>query len=139
MTEQAVIYEAGQEHGSKRCIDPDGSVYEGSWQNGLKSGYGIITYTTKYRCSRKRRWGVPFGSDGSRNYEKHKFEGNFENGMKNGVGILYMENGYTIHGNWVDDMIYGEATIVDDKGSKTECVFYKNSKIQLSGTESESR
>jgi len=30
------------QHGSGRVIQSDGTVYEGRWENGLASGYGML-------------------------------------------------------------------------------------------------
>ena len=89
-------------------------------------------------CIDSSKINVCFGTDAARSLPKRKFEGNFVNGMKNGLGILYMGYGYVLHANWVNDMIHGEVQIVMKDGSKIDCLFYKNSKIQLSGIEGES-
>jgi len=81
---------------------------------------------------------IPFPLNGAISSTEHKFEPNFMNRIKNGSGILYIQNGYVLHPNWIDDIIHSQAKIDYKKPSKTDCLFYKNSKIELSATEDQS-
>jgi hypothetical protein len=117
----------GSKHGTGRSIVP-GSVYEGNWEAGKRSGRGTITYSNGYRyvgewkndlqqgpgmltCNDsdviyQGSWvaGAPHGS-GTMTYfpSGDVYVGDFYEGKCTGQGTLTYANGTKYVGQWLDD------------------------------------
>ncbi len=82
-------------------IFADGSIYEGSFNNGMFEGTGVYTY--------------PNGDI---------YEGNYSKGLKEGAGVFTWANGSTYKGNFRRDMfetgVYGYANGDTYKGNFSE-------------------
>ena len=72
------VNKSGKPHGKGICTYPDGSVYEGAFDNGYRRGEGIYTKT-----------------DGS------VYEGAWDNGHRHGRGKYTTADGRVIEGDWV--------------------------------------
>lgn len=78
-----------------KLILPDGSVYEGEFENGLFNGKGILV----------RKNG-------------NKFDGRFQDGQMHGQGNFSMANGDTYVGSFVNGAMDGEGVYLAANGSK---------------------
>ena len=99
-----------------------GDSFDGSFNNGQLSGYGILHY-----------------SNGD------FYSGNFENGMRNGIGTYEWKNGVRYIGSWQSDVMSGdgiyyynknsgdyprlEGTFTDGKPNG-KCNYYETSNVQ---------
>jgi len=75
----------------------DGSKYEGGWKDGMKHGYGVMSYTTG-----------------------HVYKGNYINGVVNGQGFVTFRNGDTYKGNYKDNKKHGNGVYTWRNGDKYE-------------------
>ena len=73
---------------------PDGTKYEGYWENDKMHGYGLQTY-----------------QDGS------IYKGNWNGGKRNGYGVEVLKNGEKYEGYWKNDKMHGDCTIVFEDDS----------------------
>ncbi|XP_029161469.1 uncharacterized protein LOC114933155 [Nylanderia fulva] len=83
----------GLKHGAGLLVLPDGTRYEGAFQNGLCSGLGVIIFSdgAKYEGEFMQGWfhghGVFWRADGM------KFEGEFRGGRVWGLGLVTYADG----------------------------------------------
>ena len=125
----------GLKHGTGRCVVA-GSVYEGSWESGKRSGKGSLTFANgqKYVGDWKSdlqqgqgvlslsdaeviysgMWskGTPTGS-GTMTYwpSGDVYKGDFYEGRCTGQGTLVCANGTRYEGQWLDDQFDGRGTL----------------------------
>lgn len=88
----------------------DGSVYEGNFLNGERSGFGKCvkpsgnTYEGEWKNDRRHGKGVEWYSDGS------TYKGNFVDGRKHGLGIYRNPEGGSYEGKWKAGKPHGHGT-----------------------------
>ena len=80
-----------------------GCIYEGYWENNVKSGIGI-----------EKRW------DGT------KYEGEYKNGKKNGIGAYIWEDNSLYFGEWRNNNIHGYGIFKNGDKSKYQGEFILN-------------
>ena len=80
-----------------------GCIYEGYWENKMKSGIGI-----------ERRW------DGT------KYEGEYKEGKKNGIGVYIWEDHSLYFGEWLNNNIHGYGIFKNRDSSKYQGEFILN-------------
>lgn len=86
----------GVPHGTGKKYFPDGSRYEGQWQNGQYSGDGILTWADKVS----------------------RYEGQFANGQRSGKGRMTYADGSTYEGDWKDGKRHGHGLLVLADGNR---------------------
>ena len=84
------LNERGQ-NGKGSFVFKDGSVYNGSFLNGLADGVGIY-----------------FDAEG-----RVVYEGDFRNGLFNGRGTYFSSDGWSYEGGFKDGLFDGEGTVTD--------------------------
>ena len=80
-----------------------GCIYEGFWENNMKTDIGI-----------EKRW------------DKTKYEGEYKNGKKNGIGIYIWEDNSIYYGEWVNNNISGFGVFKNNYKSKYQGEFILN-------------
>jgi len=104
----------GNPHGRGKMTYANKNVYEGNWENGLKSGYGIMKIMLVNNI-------IPLVNI--------KYEGNWENGeLRNGIITDYDGNRHT--GEWRPKTIYEgdiENNIPNGQGTMTFFSMFNNS------------
>ena len=93
----------GRKAGKGKLKRPDGTFYEGEWQNGYANGYGIETY------------------DGG-----IKYEGNFKKGLRDGKGLMTAPNGYYYKGDFVKGKFHGKGKLSSTENQEYEGDFIAN-------------
>jgi len=91
---------------------PDGEVYAGNYENGTQNGYGKFTwpdgevYAGNYENGTQNGYGKMTWPDGE------VYAGNYENGTQNGYGKYTWPDGNIYEGNWENDAKtgYGKMT-----------------------------
>jgi hypothetical protein len=137
----------GLKHGIGKAILP-GSLYEGSWEAGKRSGKGSLTYFNGVRYVGEWKadlqhgpgvlsasdteiiytgnWlaGSPHGS-GTMTYfpSNDVYQGNFYSGRCTGQGKLSFANGVVYFGQWLDDQYDGRGNWTSPDGSWYEGQF----------------
>lgn len=85
-------------YGSKTYLD--GSIYEGNFFNGEKSGFGTYTkvsgdkYEGEWKNDKRHGKGVEVYADGS------SYKGSFLADKKHGIGVYRKRDGYCYDGKW---------------------------------------
>ncbi len=107
----------------KRYTYPDGTVYEGEWEEGKRHGYGVWSrpdgtrYAGEWTDDRPHGEGTLTAPDGS------MYSGHWKRGKKNGRGVLIYPDGQKRIGIWEDGIYIGEEKLVlstDDKSRDIE-------------------
>ncbi|AVK74930.1 Morn repeat domain containing protein [Pandoravirus quercus] len=98
-----------QQHG--QSVQPPAlaklDCYEGEWNNGIISGYGIcrwacgMRYKGEYRDNDRHGCGVQTWPNGAR------YEGGRKNGQRHGYGVHTWASNNQYLGEWVDDRMHG--------------------------------
>lgn len=123
-------------HGRGVFTFKEGYRYEGNWEDGFMSGFGIFWFDDRTRIYEGEWQNNVFNGRGTAyNHELSprpdfngtdfrvlkgnwiKFEGLFRNGMKNGLGTLFIANGDVFVGNFVNDVIHGRGSFTNSKGN----------------------
>jgi hypothetical protein len=76
---------------------PDGSVYDGQWENDKMHGRGIFISSNR-----------------------DKYEGTFVYGLKEGHGIMQYINGNVYNGQWKNDTLHGNGVFKFINGNTYE-------------------
>lgn len=87
-------------HGQGTMTFSNGNRYEGNWENGERSGQGIM------------RWPVRVGETSGDVYE-----GDWEEGNQNGHGTMRYGNGDVYEGNWREGEMNGQGTMTYSNGN----------------------
>lgn len=98
--ETAELDEEG-ENGAGTANLPDGSVYEGNFENGLFNGYGTRTWR-----------------DG------HKYDGEYKDGLPDGKGVETWSDGMRYEGEFREGRWYGKGTVIWKDGRRYEVENY---------------
>lgn len=98
---QGINYMSGDEN------NPEAHVYEGSFVDGHRSGYGVYTW--------------PNGE---------KFEGEWKDGKRNGKGVYTYTDGSTYEGEYVDSERNGEGVYTAADGTKVTQVWDHGTKVE---------
>ena len=86
--------------GFNSFVYPDGSTYEGMWENGARHGYGKMIY-----------------KDGN------SYEGNWKNGVKHGHGKMIYISGSIFDGNWKNNTRNGQGKLIRKDKTEYECMW----------------
>jgi hypothetical protein len=74
---------------------PNGDVYDGEWEDGMKQGQGTLTYA-----------------------QGGSYEGEWSNNMRNGYGVNEWPNGDRYAGHWDDNKRHGKGKFTYSDGGK---------------------
>lgn len=110
---------------SHSCQYPDGSIYIGSWKDGLFHGLGRMQYANKDQYYGQWENGEYHGQGIYTFANGQKYEGTWKNGKRHGMGTEYSSNGNSVHqGLWENDKRngHGMMTLMSKNGNATvEC------------------
>ncbi|TPX67720.1 hypothetical protein SpCBS45565_g03604 [Spizellomyces sp. 'palustris'] len=111
-----------ERHGRGKNIFPNGDIYEGTYLNGSRNGFGVYKwkktrarYSGEYKDNLRDGQGDFVYPDGS------KYRGQFKEGKRHGQGTYVYVNGDTYIGEWQNDKKHGKGTYtIIANGSKME-------------------
>jgi hypothetical protein len=115
-------------HGQGVNTWSNGDRYEGGWKDNKKHGQGTFTYADKgkyvgeWANDMRHGYGVNTWSNGD------KYDGNWKNNKKNGSGTFYYADGGTYSGEWIDDMRNGKGLNKWSNGEKYDGTWKNNTK-----------
>ncbi len=98
----------GQPHGQGEMVYDHSSsfrVYNGTWQQGIRSGTGTMKYANKNEYSGEWQEGQPNGKGKMKYADGFSYEGEWLNGKRHGQGILMLADGKASQDEWVDDQL----------------------------------
>lgn len=107
-------------NGYKVEIYSDGSIYDGNFNNGIKSGQGTMTYPNGKRYVGNWENDKPNGQGSYTLTDGTRYQGEFKNGMKNGQGSIVWKNGNKYEGMWKDDKRNGYGIFTHADGSRKD-------------------
>lgn len=102
-------FKNGVQHGHGIYNWESGRKYEGEWENGLYHGFGVMSYPDQ--TSYSGNW-VKGTRNGLGTYvwaDGHVYVGNWSNDMRNGFGKFTYPDGYEQIGQWKDEIFMGES------------------------------
>lgn len=109
-------YEDNHREGHGREKYWDGSIYEGTWKNGLKDGNGVLQIP-EISVSYKQTWKngiLKYGQDIERNQNGDiVFSGEYKNNLRDGSGIERHDDGTIFDGYWKRGLRHGKGVLYD--------------------------
>ncbi len=96
----------------------NGDTYEGNFENGNKSGYGILrnsngeVYEGEWLNNLKNGKGKYIFESGE------IYEGSWKDDFRDGYGINHFDTGETYNGQWKNDTMHGKGLLIFSSGSK---------------------
>lgn len=126
-------------HGKGTLYYPDGNVYAGDFDHGIRNGWGVFTtkmytYDGEFKNDYKDGFGAIIYSNGEQyegQWEKgyphgkgcyifadgSKYIGLFSKGLRQGKGVLHYSDGLTCYdGEWINDKKEGKAVVTFPNG-----------------------
>jgi SH3-like domain-containing protein len=96
---------------------PDGRKYVGEFDDGVRSGQGLMTFPdgTKYIGSWQND--KPHGQGKLSLINKYEYKGEFKNGVRHGQGTLVTVDGKRYEGQWENDVPQGQGKITYADGA----------------------
>lgn len=110
------IYEDNHREGHGTEKYWDGSIYEGSWKNGLKHGDGALQIPDLNEIYNQtwKKGILKYGKDIERNQNGDiVFNGEYKNDQRNGYGMERQENGSIFNGYWRKGLKHGNGVLYD--------------------------
>jgi hypothetical protein len=114
--------------GKGKAIAKDGRYYEGSFENNLYSGFGILTFAESDNLERVKyegnwKFGEPWGNGSMYFKGMRKYEGSWVNGVLNGHGICTYGDNDTFsrvkyEGEWFYGLQKGNGSMIYTDGRK---------------------
>ena len=98
----------------------DGSVYEGTLENGQKNGQGSYTMPTGYTYAGQWENDEISGQGTAKYPDGSIYEGTFSKGRPNGLGSIVYDDGSTYVGDWLDGKISGKGVAKYENGLRYE-------------------
>ena len=98
-------------------ISEDGSLYKGEKKNGVRDGYGIITWPNGSAYIGYWSMNIFNGKGELRHANGDVFIGNFLNGKPNGYGVYNYKDGTIYVGDWKDGLQHGKGKETKPDGS----------------------
>mmetsp|Transcript_3301 Transcript_3301/g.4647 ORF Transcript_3301/g.4647 Transcript_3301/m.4647 type:complete len:625 (+) Transcript_3301:335-2209(+) len=147
----------GEMHGLGIKTKASGERYSGYWKNGKKEGFGVYTWVNGGRfeglVQNDRRfqgiYQLPNGDRFEGQWLKNsmrsgqmiysngdRFQGSFKSPPggklfgKEGKGILHLVDETRIEGEWVDDLLHGDAMVTSSDGISNEEIWDHGAKIK---------
>ena len=125
-------WENDMANGRGRLIHADGDVYEGQWVNDKAHGNGVYIhmdgaqYVGEWKEDKQHGHGVETWPDGAR------YEGFYESGKKHGKGKFNWADGSTYEGEFFNNNIHGKGIYVWSDGRRYDGD-WKNNKMDGKG------
>ena len=110
-------------------VEPDGSLYQGFWKNGMYDGPGRLiktdssVYEGYWKKNIKHGKGIETFKDGA------TYDGDFLEGNKTGFGIWYYADGSTYQGEVQDNKRHGDGQFNDVQGDSYDGNWVRTSLI----------
>lgn len=117
LTYNATVYDGSWVEGNKKGFGKEislgGDEYEGNWENDMKNGKGVKQYADG--CLYKGDWkyniiegyGVMIYNNGN------IYEGEWDGNKKKGKGVMYYSDGSLYEGKWKEDKKHGKGIFRD--------------------------
>lgn len=128
-------------HGYGTMTYPDGAIYEGEWENGMRSGKGTYTYTyslsdgIRGKYEGEWRYGVYHGhgvlTTSSSSFTS-EYVGEWKYGNESGKGILTISSDIytsTYDGEWKNHLYHGWGTYTDSNVIEDSGLFLRGKYI----------
>jgi radial spoke head protein 1 len=118
--------EEGERHGDGKATLPNGDNYEGSYEHGLRHGYGVYKFAStgtgarylgEYHRGKRNGKGTMYYPDGS------VYKGQWADNQRNGQGVYTYANGDIYEGIWVNNLRHGQGTYTYSSDSHKGTVF----------------
>ena len=106
----------------------EGSVYEGSFKNGLRNGLGKYTMPDGFKYEGEWKDDQIQGKGVARYPTGQIYEGFFKQGVPNGEGTMTFSDGTKYKGTWLDGKMEGDGTLTMTDGSVFKGKFSKNNR-----------
>lgn len=105
----------GKAFGIGIAYNIDGSVYEGSWSDGLYSGYGRLVYDEDHMYQGQFTQGK-FNGVGTYRKGSSRYTGSWLDGYAHGIGVEVCPGSFTYEGSFINGMKSGKGTMVFFEG-----------------------
>jgi len=118
--------EEGERHGEGKATLPNGDNYEGSYEHGLRHGFGTYKFSStgtgaryigEYHRGKRNGKGKMYYPDGS------IYDGQWADNQRNGQGNYTYANGDVYEGIWVNNLRHGQGTYTYKSDSHKGTVF----------------
>ena len=106
----------------------EGSVYEGSFKNGLRNGLGKYTMPDGFTYEGEWKDDQIQGKGVARYPTGQIFEGFFEQGVPDGEGTMTFSDGTKYEGSWLDGKMEGDGVLSMTDGSIYKGKFSDNNR-----------
>jgi hypothetical protein len=103
---------AGRVPGEGTLHTPDGSVYTGTFSNGVPDGHGYLRTSDGAQYEGDFRMGKVEGMAEALYANDSKYQGQFRNGKRDGIGTLTYALGGRYEGGWKNDEPSGPGKII---------------------------
>lgn len=118
-------------HGKGKIIfHEDDSYYEGDFNKGQMTGYGIFHYKDKSCYDGEFLDGKMHGHGIFKWPDKSEFEGNYNMNLKEGYGEYRWKSGKKYQGNHKDGKRHGKGVYIYPNGERKEVEFYEGNEIK---------
>jgi hypothetical protein len=125
---EALVQEVQVQYGKGSFSFPDGSKYEGDYQQGadnikLRHGKGVFTngperYSGEWSGDKMNGQGIYEFASGA------VYKGSFKNGFFDGEGVYKFPDGATYIGGWVSNKMHGRGEYTDAENVKWSGEFF---------------
>lgn len=128
----------GNCNNGKGTMNYETGTYEGSWENGLRQGYGKYTwsngdtYEGQWFNDERHGIGTYIWNDGS------KYTGNYSHGIRSGYGVYYYTNGTIYEGTWQNNLKHGIANFYHKNSVNIGGKYINNEYVSGTGIDQES-
>jgi hypothetical protein len=99
---------------------PDGSVYTGSWLNGVPHGDGRLRFRNGEEFFGQFARGLPNGIGLFEDSDGNRYTGEWVDGVRQGDGIMEYANGARYEGTWSNDLRDGRGRLTFRSGARYE-------------------
>ena len=106
----------------------EGSVYEGSFKNGLRNGIGKYTMPDGFTYEGEWKDDQIQGKGVARYPTGQIFEGSFKQGVPDGEGTMTFSDGTKYTGSWLDGKMEGDGILSMTDGSVFKGKFANNNR-----------
>lgn len=137
--------EYGEKHGEGELIWSNGDVFQGSFQNDLRHGSGLLVFglSIEQGVANKGEYVGDWYKDkmhgqGYRRYPNGDvYVGGFESGKRHGHGCFYFSNGDGYWGQWEANFMHGKGRYYYETGLRFEGNFVRNKRFGVGKIEKE--
>ena len=101
-------------HGTAKVTYPNGDLYEGSFEGGLRHGKGIMKFADGRQYRGKWRLGVPHGQGEEIRADRTSYKGEYYQGLWQGHGLEVSVYGDEYNGEWSHGERHGKGDFFSD-------------------------